>query len=322
VIGPYEVYEDRLLGAKAAFEAFITLRDPVSSARLQQLAAFNERLERALPLPRKHFVKRGNESPISVVIEVFTAGDTRAGVQTAAFNLPNDERVRAQKGSKKVLLKNVMQAKFEQVLIPIAKQALLPALLPRVDFETYFTDILLHEVAHGMGPGELVLAGRKTSVNAELKELYPAIEECKADIVGLLNGLALIRQGALPRSMARNLPATYLAGVFRAVRFGAEEAHAKAVLLAFNSLRAAGAFTYDAQAQRFGVDERRFAPAVRELARELLLLQAEGSYERAKQLLEERGKLAPEMQQALARLHEIPIDIRPRYAIVEKLKAW
>ena len=322
VLGPYEVYEDKLMGYKAAFEAFITLRDPVYSAQLQKLARFNQEVERNLPLDAKYHTKRGTASPISVVIEVFTAGDTRAGVQTAAFNLPNDERVRTQKGSKKVMLKNVTEAKFNKVLLPIAKQVVDEKLLAQITFDTYFTDILLHEMAHGMGPGQITVDGRKTSVNAELKELYPAIEECKADIVGLVNGAFLVGKGALPKEMAQQLPVTYLAGVFRAVRFGTEEAHGKAVLIAFNYLFKGGAFTHDGKTGRFGVNHDLFDKKARELAGELLLLQARGSYADARQLIETHGTVTPQMKQALARLGDVPVDIRPRYTILEKMKAW
>jgi hypothetical protein len=322
VIGPYEVYEDKLMGYKAAFEAFINLRDPDYSARLQKLAHFNEEVERNLPLDAKYHTKRGTASPISVVIELFTAGDTRAGVQTAAFNLPNDERVRTKKGSKKVMLKNVTEAKFNRVLVPIAKQAIDEKLLERVDFDTYFTEILLHEMAHGMGPGQIKVEGRETSVNAELKELYPAIEECKADITGLVNGAFLIKKGALPKEMAERLPATYLAGVFRAVRFGTEEAHGKAVLVAFNYLFRKGAITFDDKTGRFGVTYERFDKVVRELDGELLLLQAKGSYADAKKLIEDYGTVQPQMKQVLGRLTGVPVDIRPRYTIEQKMKAW
>jgi hypothetical protein len=322
VLGPYEVYEDKLMGYKAAFEAFITLRDPEYSARLQKLARYNLEVERNLPLARKYFTKRGTSSPISVVIELFTAGDTRAGVQTAAFNLPNDERVRTQKGSKKVMLKNVTEAKFQKALVPIAGQVLDQKLLGLVDFDTYFMEILLHEIAHGMGPGEIKLDGRKTTVNAELKDLYPIIEEAKADITGLVNGAYLIKKGALPKKMARQLPATYVSGVFRAVRFGTEEAHAKAVLLGFNYLRKAGAITYDPKTQRFGVNYRLFNAKVRALCGELLLVQAKGSYAGAKQLIDAYGHATPEIRQAIERLGEVPVDIRPRYTILDKMKSW
>jgi hypothetical protein len=221
------------------------------------------------------------------------------------------------------MLKNVTEAKFNKVLVPIAKRVVGPALVERIDFETYFTDILLHEVAHGMGPGEITVAGKKTSVNRELKELYPHIEECKADIVGLVNGAFLIKKGGLPRAMAAKLPVTYLAGVFRATRFGTTEAHGKAVLVAFNYLREKGAFTYDAKAERFGVDEKKFDGAVRSLAGELLMIQAKGSYDGARQLIEKYGTVSPEMRKALDGLKGVvPVDIRPSYPVVEKMKGW
>ncbi len=322
VLGPYEVYEDRLMGYKASFEVYLTLHDPDYSARLQKLAKYNAQVERNLPLAKKHFTKRGTDSPISVVIELFTAGSANAGIQSAAFNLPNDERVRAQKGSKKVMLKNVIEAKYHKVLVPIGERLVDPALTPLIEFDPYFTEILLHEIAHGMGPGQIKVNGRKTSVNRELKELYTAIEECKADIVGLHNGAYLIKLGALPKTMKRQLPATYVAGVFRAVRFGTEEAHAKAVLIGFNYLLKKGAVTYDAKNERYGVDYHRFDKEVQNLAQELLLIEAEGNYKGAKQLLETYGVASKEMKHALSKLGDIPVDIRPHYTILEKMQRW
>ncbi len=322
VLGPYEVYEDGLMGYKAAMEAFITLRDPVYSAQLQKFALYQDQLEKNLPIDSKYRTHRASNSPISVVIELFTAGDTRAGVQTLAFNLPNDERVRTAKGSKKVMLKNVGQAKFEKILLPIARLAVEPALLPRITFDTYFTEALLHEMAHGVGPGKITVDGRETEVNRELKELYPAIEECKADIVGLLNGAYLLKRKVLPREMAKQLPAAYLAGVFRAVRFGAEEAHAKGVLLAFNYLVKAGAITYNGKSGRYGVNYKTFDKGVRDLSRELLMVQALGSYAEAQKLLQTYGEVAPEMQRVLDSLEDLPVDIRPRYTIEQKMASW
>jgi hypothetical protein len=322
VIGPYEVYEDRLMGYKAAFEAFITIPHPVYSARLQKLSRYNQEVERNLPLPQKFMTKRGTSSPISVVDEIFTAGDTRSGVQTAAFNLPNDERVRAVKGSKKVMLKNVTEAKFNKVLIPIAQHILEPKLLSDVVFDSYFTDILLHEIAHGMGPGEITVGGRQSSVNKELKELYSALEECKADIAGLVNGLYLIKRGALPKTMRKQLAPTYVAGTFRAARFGAEAAHARAVLIGFNFLRENGAITYNRQTKRYGVDYRKFERGVRALAKILLLIQARGDYAGAKALLQRYGHVSAEMKGLLDTLNGIPVDIRPSYAILDKMTGW
>jgi hypothetical protein len=173
-----------------------------------------------------------------------------------------------------------------------------------------------------MGPGKITVDGRETSVNAELKELYPAIEECKADTVGLVNGAYLIKKGALPKQMARRLPATYLAGVFRAVRFGTEEAHGKAVLVAFNYLYKGGAITHDKASGRFSINYDLFDKKVRELAGELLLLQAKGSYADAQRLIETHGTVTAEMKAALAGLGEVPVDIRPNFTILAKMKGW
>ena len=322
VIGPYEVYEDKLMGYKAAFEAFITLRDPDYSKRLQIVARYQKQLEANLPLPAKYHTKRGLSSPISVVVVAFTAGDTRAGVQTAAFNLPNDERVRTEKGSKKVLLKNHSEAKFNKVLVPIAKRVIDEKALADITFDAYFSDILLHEMAHGIGPGKIKVDGKETSVNKELKEIYRALDECKADIVGLINGEYLVKKKALPKAFHKQIPVTYLAGIFRAVRFGTESAHARGVLLAFNYLRDKGAIDHDAKTGRFSINMKKFYGAVRELARELLLAQAKGSYKDAKALLDKYGVVRPEMKAALDHLTDVPVDIRPRYTILDKMKSW
>ncbi|MCA9665174.1 MAG: hypothetical protein KC503_06285 [Myxococcales bacterium] len=322
VIGPYEVYEDKLMGWKAAFEAYINLPDRVYSKRLQKLAKYNKGAEAALPLPRKYKTRRGTRSPIRVVVQVFTAGDTRAAVQTAAFNLPNDERVRAKVGSKKVLLKNISEAKFNKVLIPIAKRVVAEKLQRHLTFDAYFTDILLHEIAHGMGPGRITVNGKKTTVNRALKELYSRIEECKADIVGLVNGAYLIKRGALSKDLRVQLPAVYLAGVFRALRFGTEEAHARAVLLAFNYLAQAGAITRDKKSGRYTVHNGKFWRAVRKLARLLMMTQGKGDYDAAKKLLDKYGHASAELKASLSKLAGIPVDIRPRYTIERKMQGW
>lgn len=320
-IGPYEVYEDRLFNLKAAFEAFVTVRDRAESEKLARVTRFLDEIEANLPVDDRHKnYSRGAASPISVVQVVLTAGDTRAGVQTTAFNLPNDERVRAAKGSKKVLLKNVGQAKFRESLIPIARTVLDPALMRFVDFDAYFNDVLMHEVSHGLGPGIIPRPdGTKTTVNAALRETYSAIEECKADVVGIFGTLWLIEHGVFPRDLLERTMATYLAGIFRSVRFGIEEAHGRANIVEFNFLRRAGAFTHDPTTGRFGVDEARFPAAIRDLARALLTLEAEGDHEGATRFLAEYGGMPDEVAGALARLRDVPVDIRPHYPLGEAL---
>jgi hypothetical protein len=181
-------------------------------------------------------------APIRVVDVVFSSGQGNSGVQTAAFNLPNDEKVVAEKGSKRVMLKNTQRAKFEKVLLPISKVALAPTDQPNVDFEAFFTHILMHELMHGLGPGNIKVAGRETTVRLELKDTYGAIEEAKADVSGLWALQQLVDKGVLDRSFERTMYTTFLASAFRSIRFGVDEAHGKGQVLQINHLLAAGAF--------------------------------------------------------------------------------
>lgn len=321
VIGPYEVYEDRLMNLKAAFESFVTVRDADESRKLAVVAGMLDELEAALPIDDRHKnFSRGKSSPIAVVQVVYTSGDTSAGTQTTAFNLPNDERVRAAKGSKKVLLKNVGQAKFAKCLVPIARTLLDPAQAENVSFEAFFNFVLLHEVSHGLGPGILARPdGTSTTVNLALRETYSGIEECKADVLGVLNSLYLVRKGVLPAEVGRTMEATFLAGLFRSIRFGVSEAHGIANMVQFNWLRKAGAVTFDGAQGRFGIDSARFEPAMRDLARTLLTLQAEGDYEGSKALLATYGSMPAEVAKALSRLVRVPVDIRPIYTLANEL---
>ncbi|MBP7126880.1 peptidase [Myxococcota bacterium] len=320
VIGPYEVYEDGLMNLKASFEAFVTLRDAGESRKLEAVSGLMDELEAALPVDDRHKnFSRGKSSPIAVVQVIFTSGDTAAGVQTTAFNLPNDERVRTAKGSKKVLLKNVGEAKFRRSLVPIARTLLDPALLDRISFDAYFNFILMHEVSHGLGPGVLALpGGGTTTVNLALKETYSGIEECKADVLGVLNALYLVRKGLLPREVETAMGPTYLAGIFRSIRFGVAEAHGVANMVQYNWLREQGVVTWDAEG-RLHVDLARYEESLRQLARRLLTIEAEGDYDGARRLLDTFGPMPEEVRRALARLSAVPVDIRPRYPLAEVL---
>ncbi len=316
VIGPYEVYEDALLGYKASFEAFITIVDPEESAKLQTVNRYLEDMERHLPIPDKYKnFNRGNSSPIVVVQEVFTGGDTKAGIQTTAFNLPNDERVREAKGSKKVMLKNVAHAKYQTCWIPIVNIVLDPKDLKRVSFDAYFNHVLMHEMSHGLGPGTIIVNGKTTTVNKALKETYATIEECKADILGVYNLVFLVEKGVFPEEMKWQAYSSYLGGIFRSVRFGINEAHGGANAIAFNYLMEKGGFEYDPHTQKFRVNDAKIATAIRTLARELLMIQARGDYEAAKAFIDRYRYLSPEMQAALDKLKNVPVDIRPIYTV-------
>ncbi|MHB2156189.1 dipeptidyl-peptidase 3 family protein [Calditrichota bacterium GD2] len=320
VIGPYEVYEDKLFNYKAAFEAFITLRDPVESAKLKKFAGYLDEMEKNLPIPDayKNF-KRGSESPMVVVQEVFSAGDTKAGVQTLAFNLPNDERVREAKGSKKVMLKNIHEAKFDKLLKPIAEKVLFAEQLPLVTFEGFFNHTLMHEISHGLGPGKIVLNGRQTEVKKELKETYSSIEECKADVLGMYNNLFMIEKGVYPPEFEKQIYVTFLAGIFRSIRFGINEAHGAGNAVIFNYLLEKGAYQFDPAAHRVKVNFEKIKDGVRDLANKVLTIQAQGDYMGAKQLLKKYGVESEPIMIMRARLQELPVDIKPIFQIEKEL---
>ena len=316
-IGPYETYEDGLFGFKAAWESFVTVTDPEESARLDKFKKELPWLESQLPIPDEHKnPNRGGESPIRVVDEVYTAGDTRAGIQTIAFNLPNDERVREAKGSKKVLLRNVMNAKFELILTPIATELVASDQLDDLTAESFFLHTLWHEMSHGLGPGKIVKDGRETEVRLELKEYYSILEEAKADAMGEWTILVLHAAGRdyFPAAIVDQQAATYLAGLFRSVRFGIAEAHGAANAIQFNYLLERGAISFDDGSGRFRVDIERFPVAMEEMVRDICLLQADGDYEGTARFIQRYRHSPPVLDAALARLDQIPVDIRPVFS--------
>lgn len=320
VIGPYEVYEDKLFGYKAAFEAFITLVNHEDGQKLQKVSEYLEELEQRLPIPDQHKnFERGKASPIVVADEVFTAGDTKAGVQTIAFNLPNDERVREAKGSKKVMLKNVSRAKYENISRPIMQRVLAEEDLARVSFEAFFYHVLLHEMCHGIGPGKIIKNGQETTVNKELQETYSTLEEAKADIVGLYHFPYMVEKGVFAPELAGQVYASFVGGIFRSVRFGVEAAHGGGNAIILNYLMEKGAVEFDPARERFRINYQKIGEAVRQLSREILMIQALGDYQGAQALIKKYRKIAPELQIALNKLNDIPVDIRPQFAVEKKL---
>ena len=314
-IGPYETYEDGLFGFKAAFEAFVTVTDPDESERLERFKDELPWLESSLPIPDIYKnPNRGTESPIRVVDEVYAGGDTRAGIQTIAFNLPNDERVRETKGSKKVLLRNVMKAKFDQILTPIARTLVADDQVDDLSAESFFLHTLFHEMSHGLGPGRIVVDGRQTEVRLELKETYSTLEEAKADVMGEWAIFKLQDKGYFPETIYQEQAATYLAGLFRSVRFGLAEGHGQANAIQFNYLLAKGAIGFDPRTGRFRMDVAAFPEAIEELVREICIVQAEGDYAGAQQMIDRYGVMPPVLADALARLQGIQVDIEPQFA--------
>ena len=312
-IGPYETYNDELFGYKAAFEAYVTIRDDRETDRLKALSEHLQDVENTLPIDARYRnPKLGALAPIRVVNEVLAAGDGAHGVRTAAFNLPNDERVVHEKGSKRVMLKNIQEAKFRTILLPIADRVLSKTARADLSFDSFFFHILAHELSHGIGPQQIQVNGRTTSPRQELKELYATIEEAKADVTGLFMLQYLYDHGLVRHEAAseRQLYATYLASTFRSVRFGLTEAHARGTALQFNYLTDKGGFVADADGS-FHVDFDHIKSAVRDLDHDLLTLEAQGDYQGAKRMLDKLAIVRPAMQKALDGMKQIPTDIDP-----------
>ncbi|HEX8617891.1 MAG TPA: peptidase [Thermoanaerobaculia bacterium] len=312
VIGPYEVYEDALFNYKAAFESFINVVDRPETEKLTIYAQHLPAMEQNLPIPAEYKnPNRGTESPIRVVQEIYTAGDARRGVQTAAFNLPNDEYVREVKGSKKVLLKNVMDAKYRLSGAPIANRVMEASQRNLLNFDAYFNFVLFHELSHGLGPGMIQQPnGERTDVRFLLKETYSTVEECKADVLGVWNILYAMEHKLLASFNEQQLFATYAGLHFRSMRFGVDEAHGRGTAIQWNWLREQGAIV-PAENGTFHVDFTKMRSGVQSLATELLTIQATGDYARAQRLLAKYGVSTPEIAAVTARLTDIPVDITP-----------
>jgi hypothetical protein len=279
-------------------------------------------MERNLPIPDEHKnLGRGTESPISVVNVVFVGGDSKAGVQTIAFNLPNDERVREAKGSKKVMLKNFNRAKFDKILTPIADVVLDPSQRDMIEFEIFFSNVLLHELSHGLGPGDITLPdGTETTVNQALKTLYSAIEEAKADIMGLYNTAYLAEQGYFSKDHETKAYVNFLPGFFRAIRFGATSAHGKANMMEFNYMMEKGAIELDPGTDRFRVNLAKMPGAVRSMTHDLCMIQALGDYDAAEALIDKYGNMVPDVERQLEKMSSIPTDIELVYEAEKYLK--
>ncbi len=320
-IGPYETYNDEVFGYKAAFEAYVNLRDDAETAKLRSFGGHLQEVENNLPIdPQYRNPKLGSQAPIRVVNEVFSSGDGEHGVQTAAYNLPNDERVVSQKGSKRVMLKNVQEAKFHSALEPIAKRVLTVAAQSDLSFDSFFTHILAHELSHGIGPHQIAVAGRATTPRQELKELYSAIEEAKADVTGLFMLQHLLDQKLIEGGVSaeRKLYTTFLASTFRTLRFGLKDAHGKGMAMQVNYLTDKGGFVARPDG-RYEVNFDKIKSAVRDLDHDLLMIEAKGDYAGAKRMLDELGAIRPNMQKTLSTLNDIPVDIEPIFATATAL---
>lgn len=308
VIGPIETYEDKLFGYKAAFEAYVLVKDMEWSKRLAKYAAMLPALQRGLPVPDAYKAEMpGTDSDLNAYDVIYYAGDCNAGSKTIAINLPNDEQVQLAKGTRRLQLKNAMRAKFDAIMVPIAAELIAPEQRKHVTFDAFFANTMFHEVAHGLGIKNTV--NGKGTVRDALKELGSGIEEGKADVLGLYMVTRLHEQGELGGAL-EDYYVTFLAGIFRSVRFGAASAHGQANMLRFNFFADRGAFARDASGH-YRVDMAKMRRAVDELSGVLLKLQGDGDYAGVEQLTKDLGVIRPQLQSDLDRLSNraIPVDV-------------
>jgi hypothetical protein len=314
VIGPYETYTDTLYGAKTAFEAYVVLRNPKESSALDIYKGHLREMEANLPEDEqyKNF-KRGFASPISVGDQIHAGGDSNHGIQTVAFNLPNDERVREAKGAKKVILQNVLAAKYERILKPMAGLVLVPEDAANVNSRYMYMETLFHELSHSLGPGSITVNGQKTTVDKALKDVGSGFEEAKADVMGAYNVLFMMDKGVLPATEKPQIRAAYVAGLFRAMRFGDTDAHGKGAAMQYRYLRDKGGIVWDAQAKRFRIDPAKLDAGIRDLVHDIITLQATGDYNGTKAFLAKWAVMDAEAKQVTGEMGHIPVDIHPIY---------
>ena len=310
VIGPIETYEDKLFGYRAAFESYVLVKDLEWSERLARFAAFLPELQTGLPVPAEYKQETpGSDADLNAYDVIYYAGDCNAGSKTIAINLPNDEEVQLAKGTRRLQLKNAMLAKFNQILVPIADMLIAEDQRQHITFDSFFGNTMFHEVAHGLGIKNTI-TGNGT-VRMALKEHSSAIEEGKADILGLYMIQKLREKGEITEGELMDDYVTFMAGIFRSVRFGASSAHGKANMIRFNFFKQAGAFSRDPETGTYRIDVPAFEKAVEALSRTLLTLQGDGDYEAVGAFVAENAAVGPQLQADLDRLAgaAIPVDI-------------
>lgn len=310
VIGPIENYEDELYGYKTANEAYVLIKDKSWSQRLARYAAMLPALQKGLPVTDAYKKETpGTDSDLNAYDAIYYAGEANAGAKTIAINLPNDEQVQLKKGTRRLQLKNVIQAKFDKILMPIAQELMDSDQLAFLNFNAFFENTMFHEVAHGLGIKNTI--NGKGTVRSALKERYGAVEEGKADILGLHMVQVLNARGDLPGEDIRGNYVSFLASLFRSTRFGGADAHGRANIAAFNYLQQLGAFTRDSSTNKYRVDFPKFQAGMDSLSNRILTIQGNGDYDALGKFQEQYGTISPELQRDLDRLKakKIPVDV-------------
>lgn len=316
LFAPDEVYDDALMGLKASYEVSVMLRDSLESAKLDVFAKYLTQLEHNLPIDKKY--KRSVAtllSPMAIVIDIYRGGDIATGYQAVAATLPNDPKVQTTRGTKKIFWKNVMVARVDNIILPIGRELIASDQVEYITSQGVFSDVVMHELSHSLGPRFVFGTNDTVSVNQALKELYSALEEAKADIAGLHSMRYFIEKGVVPKEMEKIHAVSALASIFRTIRFGTSEAHGKACICELNYFRQHGAIRFDPGTHKWSVVFDKFGPAVSDLARELLMLEATGDYAGVEAFFKQWSNMPKEVEESLKRLEHLPIDIEPIYSV-------
>ncbi|CAH9053259.1 hypothetical protein PSEHALCIP103_00786 [Pseudoalteromonas haloplanktis] len=309
VIGPIENYEDQLFGYRAAYESYVLIKDLKWSERLAKFAAFLPELQKGLPVDSKYKQEvPGSDADLNAYDVVYYAGHSNAGSKTIAINLPNDEQVQLEKGTRRLQLKNAMRAKFDKILVPIAEQLIVPEQRKHITFDAFFANTMFHEVAHGLGIKNTITG--KGTVRQSLQEHASALEEGKADILGLYMVEQLLKKGEITEGTLEDYYTTFMAGIFRSVRFGASSAHGKANMIRFNFFAQEGAFSKNEDGL-YSINMDKMGDAMAKLSRLILTLQGDGDYEKVDQLIATHGDIKAELAKDLEKLSKanIPVDV-------------
>jgi hypothetical protein len=321
IMAPYETYLDDLLGVKTSYGTAVMIRNPAESARLTMYKQYAEQIQEALPIPAADKPSNaGHPTPMEVMDTPFRSGDLRHGYQAVADNLPNDPRIHAEKGTKKIFFKNFMDARVNYVVLPIGRLLIRADQANLASMDGYLTTTVMHEISHGLGPAYSRVNGKQSDIRESIGPLYSGLEEAKADIVGLYGLNWLMNKGVLPKSRARSYYASHVAGIFRTVRFGTAEAHARAEMMEFNYFVEQGAITRDARTGRYAIDFAKFPVAVTSLAKELLTIEATGDRGRAERWFAKYGTMPASLKAALDKTISVPVDVDPITAFGETVR--
>lgn len=321
IMAPYETYLDDMLGVKTSYGTAVLIRNASESNKLATYKKYVADIQDALPLAAADKPSNaGHPTPMEVMDTPYRSGDLRHGYQAVADNLPNDPRIHAEKGTKKIFFKNFMDARVNYVVLPIGKLLIREDQASLASMDGYLAVVVMHEISHGLGPAYARVGGKQVDIREAIGPIYSGLEEAKADIVGLYGLDLLMNRGVLPKSRAGDYYASHVAGIFRTVRFGVAEAHARAEMMEFNYFAEQGAITRDAKSGRYAIDFAKMPVAIASLAKELLEIEATGDHARAEAWFKKYGTMPDELRAALSKTGSVPVDVDPITSFGEKVR--